>query len=53
MQNRADILLEYIKYVLTQKSKYSFPKEVIIHHLMEHGLSENEIKFILEAANVE
>lgn len=52
MQNRADILLEYIKYVIAQKVNQSISKEEIIKDLSEHDLSEKEIEFIIEAANI-
>lgn len=53
MQNRANILLEYIKYAIAQKANHLLSKEEIKQNLSEHGLSEKEIELVIEAANIE
>lgn len=53
MQNRANILLEYIKYAIAQKANQLLSKEEIKQNLSEHGLSEKEIELVIEAANIE
>lgn len=53
MQNRADIIFEYIKYVLALKASKTISKEEVTSILMEHGLSDTEIQFVIDAANIE
>lgn len=52
MNDRANILMEYIKYALAQKSKGTQSKKQIVKHLSEHGLSATEIQLVLDAANI-
>lgn len=44
-----NILLEFVKCVISQHNEEHLSKQEIIQNLTEHGLTENEIKFILEA----